>query len=87
MPNIKSQIKRAKTNVKAHDQNQSAKSEIKTVIKEVLSLVAASDKANAQVAYNKFARLIDKAVNNNVYHVNYANRQKARLSTAINKIA
>ncbi len=87
MPNIKSQSKRAMTNAKRNAALSSQKSELKTAIKAVLKAVEANDKATATAAYNNAASLLDKAVTSHMKHGNYVSRQKARLQTAINKIA
>ena len=83
MPNIKSQKKRALTNLKANAANKSASSELKTAIKAVL---AATDKETANKAYNHAVSLLDKAVSSGLHHKNYASRQKARLAKVVNSI-
>ena len=87
MPNIRSQKKRAVTNLKENAANRSQKSELKTAVKKVLSAVDANNKDEAVVAYNHAASLLDKAVTSGVHHKNYASRQKARLAKAVNKLA
>lgn len=86
MPNIKSQKKRVLTNDKSHLANEAEKSRIKTSIKAVLSEVEAKDAEKAQSAYNTAAKYLDKAVTTGIYHKNYASRQKARLSKAVNSL-
>ena len=86
MPQIKSQMKRVKTNNKAHKLVVSQKSALKTAIKKVLAAVEANDKAAANAAYAECVSKLDKAVVKGIHHKNYANRQKARLSAAINSI-
>ena len=52
MPQIKSQMKRVKTNNKAHKLIVSKKSALKSSIKAVLAAVDAQDKEAAIIAYN-----------------------------------
>ena len=47
MPNIKSQKKRAITNIKANEANKAEKSALKTAIKNVLKAIDANDKEAA----------------------------------------
>lgn len=88
MPNIKSQKKRVLTNNKRNLAVASQKSNLRTAIKNVLAAVNENDKeALAVKAYAVANSKLDKAVSDKIYHKNYANRQKARLSKAINNIA
>ena len=86
MANIKSQIKRIKTNEKARQRNASAKSAIRTSIKKVKLAVEAKDAAQAEELLNKAFRLIDKSVSDGVQHKNTAARQKAEISRLVNSI-
>ncbi|GJM57650.1 30S ribosomal protein S20 [uncultured Dubosiella sp.] len=86
MPQIKSQMKRVKTNNKAHKMIVSKKSALKTSIKKVLAAVEANDKEAAVKAFAECNSKLDKAVAKGVHHKNYANRQKARLAKLINSI-
>ena len=86
MANIKSQKKRAITNLKKNAILSSEKSKLKTAIKNVLATVAAKDKEAATVALNTANTLLDKAINSSLKHKNYVARQKSRLSRAVNSI-
>lgn len=86
MANIKSQKKRALTNVKKNLQNTAEKSRLKTSIKKVLQAVEANNKEAAVNAYNECSALLDKAVSNHIKHKNYASRQKSRLMKAVNTV-
>ena len=86
MPNIKSQKKRAITNLKENAVHKAQKSALKTSIKNVLKAVEANDKAAAEQALVKAASSIDKAVTDGTHHKNWAARQKSRLAKAVNKI-
>ena len=86
MANIKSQKKRALTNLKRQNARAGQKSELKTAIKKVQAAVAAGDKEAAVEAYNKANKSLDKAVVSGVKKKNYAARQKSRLAKAVNSI-
>ena len=86
MANIKSQKKRALTNKKRETAKAGERTALKTSIKKVLSAVEAKDKDAAGKAYNEASSLLDKAVSSHTKHDNYAARQKARLSKAVNSI-
>ncbi len=78
MANIKSQIKRIKTNLKAQERNRAVKSELKTVIRTARTAIASGDKAAAVTAVATAGRRIDKAVSKGVIHKNQgANRKSA----------
>lgn len=87
MPNIKSQKKRVLTNNKKNASNSSARTELKTAIKNVIVAVEATDKEAAVKAYNLANSKLDKAITSGLHHKNFAARQKARLMNAINKMA
>ena len=53
MANIKSQIKRIKTNEKARLRNQSVKSELKTYVRRVREAIDAGDKAASKGVIHK----------------------------------
>ncbi len=83
MANIKSQIKRIKTNEKARLANASFKSSMRTAIKAVEAAVKANDKEKANsllvVAFSR----IDKSVSRGIQHKNTAARQKSRLASLV----
>ena len=78
MANIKSQIKRNRTNEKAHERNKAVKSEVKTAVRAARTAIASGDKAKAADAVRVASRKIDKAVSKGVLHKNQgANRKSA----------
>ncbi len=87
MPQIKSQIKRVRTNNKRNRVVSSEQSALKTAIKAVLKAVEANDKAAAVVAYNNVNSMLDASVTSGIHHRNYASRQKSRLSKLVNALA
>lgn len=87
MANIKSAIKRVQTNNKKRLQNQSVKSDMRSHIKQVESLIEANDLENAKAAYLKAAKKIDKTVQRGIIHKNNGNRQKSRLAKKLQSLS
>ena len=71
MANIKSAKKRIKVAAKKTLRNKMITSRVKTLVKKVVSAVAA----------------IDKAANKGVYHRKTASRKISRLTKSVNKLA
>ena len=86
MANIKSQIKRNRTNEEARKRNASAKSACRTAAKKVRLAVEAKDLAKAEEALKVAFRLIDKTVSDGIQHQNTAARQKGDLQRLVNSI-
>ncbi len=84
MANIKSQIKRIKTNEKARLRNKAVKSELKTYVRRVREAVAGGDKDAAAAALVTASRKLDKAVSKGVIHANQAANRKSALAKAVN---
>ncbi|MGW7352551.1 30S ribosomal protein S20 [Streptomyces sp. Z26] len=83
MANIKSQIKRIKTNEKARQRNKAVKSELKTAIRRTREAVAAGDAEKANTASRDAARKLDKAVSKGVLHKNNAANKKSALAQQV----
>ncbi|MDQ0648591.1 ribosomal protein S20 [Microbacterium natoriense] len=81
--NIKSQIKRNKTNEKAHERNKAVKSELKTHVRAARAAVATGDKAAAEAALKTAARKLDKAVSKGVIHQNQAANRKSAIAKQV----
>lgn len=86
MANIKSQIKRAKTNEKARSANASYKSAMRTAIKKVEAAVKANNKEEAVALLPNAFSYIDASVSKGIQHKNTAARQKAHLQTLVNSL-
>lgn len=86
MANIKSQIKRNKTNEKARLRNKAAKSAIRSEMKKVRAAVEAKELQQAETLLVSAFRLIDKSVSAGIQHANTAARQKSELSKLVNSI-
>jgi small subunit ribosomal protein S20 len=83
--NIKSQIKRNRTNEVARHRNKAARSEIKTRIKTAVA--SASDGAERSVEDLRLAvKRLDKAASRGVIHKNQASNRKSRLVKRINAL-
>ncbi|MBO3664141.1 30S ribosomal protein S20 [Microbacterium stercoris] len=83
MANIKSQIKRIKTNEKARERNKAVKSELKSFVRKTREAIAAGDKAAAETAFAKAAKKLDKAVSKGVIHKNQAANRKSALASKV----
>ncbi|MER5882292.1 30S ribosomal protein S20 [Streptomyces sp. NPDC001941] len=86
MANIKSQIKRNKTNEKARLRNKSVKSSLKTAIRKAREAVAAGDVEAATTAARAASRQLDKAVSKGVIHKNAAANKKSALASKVSSL-
>ena len=86
MPNIKSAIKRVKTNEKKRDQNKAFKSKLTTYIKKFNKAVEANEVVEAEKLFVETTGLIDKAVGANMIHKNTAARKKSSLALKLKAI-
>ena len=85
MPNIKSAVKRVKTSEKSRQRNIKAKSEIKTLRKNLLAAAVAPAEPKTQEAYRAFCSALDKGVKHGIIPKNTAVRKKARAGAMIRK--
>ncbi len=83
MANIKSQIKRNRTNEKARERNRKVRSELKTYIRKVRTAVANGDADAANEALKAASRKLDKAVSKGVVHKNNAANRKSGLAALV----
>jgi len=81
--NIKSQIKRNKTNKKAQERNKAVKSQLKTAIRATREAVVAGDKEKATAALRLAAKRIDKAASKGVIHKNQAANRKSAIAKRV----
>ncbi|RKN11919.1 30S ribosomal protein S20 [Streptomyces radicis] len=86
MANIKSQIKRIKTNEKARLRNQAIKSEVKTAVRRAREAAATGDVEKAEAARREASRKLDKAVSKGVLHKNNAANKKSALAQQVNAL-
>lgn len=83
MANIKSQIKRIRTNQKATERNRAYKSELRTFVRRTRDAIAAGDKERAQAELAAASRKLDKAVSKGVIHKNQAANRKSKLAKKV----
>jgi small subunit ribosomal protein S20 len=78
--NIKSQIKRIKTNEKARLRNKSVKSSLKTAIRKFREAADAGDVETATTLMKDASKALDKAASKGVIHANQAANRKSALA-------
>ncbi len=87
MANIKSQIKRIKTNEKARLRNKSVKSALKTSVRKFRAAAEAGDVTAAQTALQAASRHLDKAASKGVIHANQAANRKSAMAKKAAELA
>ncbi len=80
MANIKSQLKRIKTNAKATERNKAIKSEVKTAIRRFREAAAAGESDKVGDALKAASKKLDKAVSKGVIHKNQAANKKSAMA-------
>ncbi len=86
MPNIKSAIKRVKTNEAKNMQNRTKKSELKTTLRNYREAVA-ENAPNTQDVLKEAIKKVDQAASKNLIHKNTASRKKSQLQKAFNAVS
>ncbi|WP_454192155.1 30S ribosomal protein S20 [Paenibacillus sp. Marseille-Q7038] len=86
MPNIKSAVKRVKTNDKRRALNASQKSALRTSVKAADQALATNEVETAKAAIKAASRSLDKAVTKGLVHKNAAARKKSRLAKKLNAL-
>lgn len=87
MANIKSQMKRNKTNEVARLRNKAVKSQIRTHVRNARLAIAEGDAEKATELARVANRALDKAVSKGVIHSNQAANRKSALSSAAASLA
>jgi small subunit ribosomal protein S20 len=82
--NIKSQLKRIKTNEKARQRNKSVRSALKTAIRRFREAADAGDRDRAVELGRKASRALDKAASKGVIHANQAANKKSAIASRAN---
>ena len=80
MANIKSQIKRVKTNQKATERNRAVKSELKTTVRQAREAIKSGDKDKAAAAVKLATKKLYKAASKGVLHKNQAANRKSAIA-------
>ena len=86
MANIKSQIKRVKTNAKRTERNRAYKSELRTWIRKFREAAESGDQARAEDALKLASKKLDKAVSKGVIHANQAANKKSAMARKFNSL-
>ncbi len=80
MPNLKSQKKRLRQDEKRRLRNRSARSTLRSVIKDFRIAAAGDDPDDKQTKFRQAVKKLDQAAAKNLIHKNAAARMKSRLS-------
>jgi len=78
--NIKSQIKRIRTNEKARQRNKAAKSSLRTAMRKFREAADGGDAATAVPLLREASRALDKAATKGVIHANQAANKKSAMA-------
>jgi small subunit ribosomal protein S20 len=84
--NIKSQLKRIKTNEKARQRNKATKSALKTSIRRFRQAAADGETTKARELAYAASRALDKAASNGVIHKNQAANRKSAIAAKAAKL-
>ena len=84
MPNKKSAEKRVRQSTVRRLRNKSVKSKIKTIYKNLAAAVNEQRHDEAINILNQYQSYCDRAVKNNILHINTAARYKAKASKLVN---
>ena len=83
MANIKSQIKRNRTNEKARERNKAVKSSLKTSVRKFREAADSGDAAKAQELAREANRELDQAASRGVIHKNQAANRKSSIDSRV----
>ncbi|SNR58828.1 small subunit ribosomal protein S20 [Haloechinothrix alba] len=86
MANIKSQMKRIRTNEEARQRNQAVKSSVKTAIRKFREAAKAGDKDRAIELQRAAAQKLDKAASKGVIHKNQAANKKSAMARHVDSL-
>jgi small subunit ribosomal protein S20 len=85
--NIKSQIKRNRTNEQARLRNKATKSSLKTAVKKFRTAVESGDVDAATAALKDASRDLDKAASKGIIHRNQAANRKSAMGRSLSASA
>jgi small subunit ribosomal protein S20 len=86
MANIKSQMKRIRTNEKNRLRNKSVKSGVKTAIRKFREAADSGNKDKALDLMQEAGRKLDKAASKGVIHKNQAANKKSAMAKRANQL-
>jgi small subunit ribosomal protein S20 len=84
--NIKSQIKRIRTNEVARLRNKSVRSSLRTAVRHFREAVDSGNREQALVALQSASRQLDKAASKGVIHRNQAANKKSAMAARANAL-
>ncbi len=84
MPNIKSQEKRDRQNIKRELKNKSLRTKIKSTRKKLAADVEQGDLQILQEDLSVYFKKLDKAVKKGAVHKNFASNKKAKAAKLVN---
>jgi len=84
--NIKSQLKRIKTNEKARQRNKATKSALKTSIRRFREAADAGENAKATELAHAASRALDKAASKGIIHKNQAANRKSAIAAKLARL-
>lgn len=87
MANIKSQIKRVKTNEKRRQRNKSVRSSIRTAVRRFREAAEAGDAEKSIELQRAAAKALDKAASKGVIHKNQAANRKSAMARRAGAVA
>ena len=79
MANIKSQIKRNRQSLAAHERNKSVKSALKTAVRKFHEALESGDATATKAAAHEATKKLDKAASKGVIHRNQAANRKSSI--------
>jgi small subunit ribosomal protein S20 len=85
--NIKSQIKRVKTNEKRRVRNKSVRSSVRTAVRKFREAAESGDVEQATTLQRAAAKALDKAASKGVLHKNQAANRKSAMSKRLTGIS
>ncbi|MBE3089364.1 MAG: 30S ribosomal protein S20, partial [Actinobacteria bacterium] len=86
MPNIKSQEKRDRQNIKRRTKNKLLKTRIKTDQKKLAEAVKSKNIEEAEKNFNILSKHLDKAVKKSAVHKNFSANKKSKAAKLVNSI-
>jgi small subunit ribosomal protein S20 len=85
--NIKSQIKRVKTNEKRRIRNKSVRSSVRTAVRKFREAAESGDVEQAATLQRAASRALDKAASKGVLHKNQAANRKSAMAKRLGGIS
>lgn len=84
MPNKHAALKQIRKDAKRQQHNQAIRSELRTLTKQLVTLLSAQRQDDARTLIHTLTRKYDRAAAKGVIHRNTADRYKSRLTRRVN---